>query len=127
MSLFPATRKMPSKSIKASQKQNPLSETLRHFDRSSYKHRATSLLCCALFLVTAGAPAAPGPADNTVHQSPPASYDIQGANDELDDDDDGSARLDDRSRRIGEHMLLPITVGEEQQLLGDWGDSENED
>ena len=55
------------------------------------------------------------------HHQPSLSED-----DEL-DEDDGSRSLDNQPRLIDVEQLKPVSQAEEQTLLGDWGDSENED
>ena len=49
-----------------------------------------------------------------------------GEDDEL-DDDDGSQSLNNEPHPIDVEQLKPVSPAEEQTLLGDWGDSENED
>lgn len=52
------------------------------------------------------------------------------ADDEPDDEeesDDGSAQLRERQAPISNEDLIPISIDEEFKLLGDWGDSANDD
>ncbi len=94
------------------------------YDDTLGRHVAACLLACALLAATpvyAEPPAAPAAATTV------ASHEELVNNDELDDESDGSDRLDERGIRLGERPLQPISADEEQSLLGDWGDSENED
>lgn len=54
---------------------------------------------------------------------------VEQEDDELDRDDadDGSSALINALRSIPAAALQPIDLGEEKSLLGDWGDSANED
>nr|MDJ0739687.1 hypothetical protein [Gammaproteobacteria bacterium] len=90
---------------------------------------AAGLLYCMLLLGPSVGLAAGGGAESAAaaDATPAATPDPTADSDEIEDSEDGSAALGDTSRQIGTKVLLPVTVDEEQSLLGDWGDSENED
>ena len=56
-----------------------------------------------------------------------SAYDGDLSEDDELDEDDGSRSLDNQPRLIDVEQLKPVSQAEEQTLLGDWGDSENED
>ena len=82
-----------------------------------------------MFIPPHSTQAAPGNATNATAAAETAAFDGNEGeeSDELDGDDDGSRALDHSATAIDVELLRPITPDEEQSLLGDWGDSENED
>lgn len=49
------------------------------------------------------------------------------AEEEQENADDGSSMLQDDDKRFSMDRLIPITMSEEEALLGNWGDEEEED
>jgi len=113
---------------------SPNPEPLNQPSTSQYRHRwglpALLVLTAALIHV----PASQAAPDPTGYIPTPAgtettAYDSDrgGADDELDGSDDGTQALNGATQPIDVDLLRPVDLDEEQTLLGDWGDSENED
>ena len=86
-----------------------------------------SAALCALILLFSPA-AMPG--DVTAVNGTPAAIISQDADDAAEDDDyedDGSAALGDLFQRLHALGVQPISLEEEQALLGNWGDTDAED
>ena len=58
---------------------------------------------------------------------PTASDDVDQDLEELESTDDGSRALKGHETTFDLEALRPISADEEKALLGDWGDTENED
>lgn len=110
-----------------SQKSRPLNRLVAQIERKLCGFSTAGMLCGVMLLIPAPGPVAGGGADSAPAADATPAADPPPDSDEIEDSEDGSAALGDTSRRIGTRVLLPITVDEEQALLGDWGDSENED
>ena len=120
---------MHETSIAVSQNPQPLIQSSTHRGRRWRSLAVLLTLFVAALIHAHTAHAAPGtPADTPASRDTSEYRGEPGAEtDELDGEDDGSQALNDGSRSIDVEMLHPVDLDEEQTLLGDWGDSENED
>lgn len=110
----------------AMQQRACLSNTARHIGH--YSSAASGLSCIGpLVLLMASCAFTPASLADATHGRPAAAE--RGGDDaeETYAADDGSRALEGPIDAIDIDKLEPITLDEEQTLLGDWGDTENED
>ena len=116
--------------IAVSQNTHQLSQSSTPQDRHRRGLVALLLLCGAVLIT--GHPVYASPDDEATtpgvaETSETSDGGLDEDDDELDGNDDGSRALIGKAQAVDIKRLQPVSADEEQVLLGDWGDSENED